>query len=192
MAVITQGAALTALSDMIIASNNAAMMPFGVTKQAADIMNALLKITTDPNIEGIPIRAEKETGSRDVEVAETMVIAQNDNGKAWLTDNSVPRPREWTVSGYLMSLSGFIDAFFRIKPTILAQTQMLDVYAKSRRPVWYKTHDNRFYQCLITQFTYEYNPTVQNAVHVNVTLREFVPLTSNTVAAIEYMQQVAS
>ena len=121
-----------------------------------------------------------------------MVIAQNDNGKAWLTDNSVPRPREWTVLGYLMSLSGFIDAFFRIKPTILAQTQMLDVYAKSRRPVWYKTHDNRFYQCLITQFTYEYNPTVQNAVHVNVTLREFVPLTSNTVAAIEYMQQVAS
>lgn len=176
IATIAASGPLTLLASMVVASTGAKVMPFGVTKEAADILNKTLSITLDPNIEGIPIRATAESGSREVDVTETMVISQSDNGKDWLTDNAVPRPREWTVTGYIMSLSGAIDAFFRIKPTIQAQALLLDTYAKSRRPVWFKTMAGQFVQTLITQFKYDLDPTVQNAIPVTVTLREFIPL----------------
>lgn len=178
------GDSSTLLSSMVLASKDIpGIMPWGRTKKVADVMNAIFEVMSLPNIEGIPIHAESESVSRDTDVSETMIIAQNDNGKDWLTDNAVPRPREWQINGYLSSISGVLDAYFAIKPTIVLQAELLDIYAKSRRPVWFKTHDNRFYRVLISRIQTSYDPTFQNAIKVQLTLREFIPLRTSLYSA---------
>ena len=170
------GNELTLLASMTVASAVSAFMPLGTAGIAAQAINTIVSTMTSPNIEGIPIRATKETVTRQADVAETVIIVQSNASKSVMQDNAVPHPREWQIEGYLASISGTLDAYFLIKPTIQMQAWYLDVLAKSRLPVWYKTHDNLFYQVLISNFSYAYEASMQNAISVSLTLKEYIPL----------------
>ena len=174
------GDELTLLASMTVASTVSAFMPLGSAMHAASAINTIVATMTSPNIEGIPIRATRETTNRRADVAETTVIVQSGNNKSILQDNVTPHPREWTLEGYLASISGTLDAYFMIKPTIQMQAWYLDVLAKSRLPVWFKTHDNLFYQVLISDYTYSYEASTQNTVTVSLTLKEYIPLQVTT------------
>lgn len=175
-----------------ISSGNASwsILSPGAGKGAIDSLNQAMKALNDPNIEGIVIRAESQTTTRDVDVSTQMIISQQekDNNKKWVTDNAVPRPRVWQVSGYLQAMPQ-VDAFLAIKPTIQAQLAYLDFMASSRRPVWFKAHYSLFYRVLIEHFTYSFDPRAQNVVKVDLTLREFVVNTVFAVTASEKAQR---
>lgn len=150
--------------------------PIGVSAAAAELVNAAASVFTDPNIEGIPIKAEFQRTSRDIDVSMQMLVSQGEGdagGKDWVTDNAAPRPRQWTIRGYLQSLSNIVDGYFIVKPTLLLQLSLLDGYAASRRPVWFKAHYSLFYRVLIEHFDFEFDPKAQNAVTVNLTLLEY-------------------
>lgn len=157
---------------------------FGKTAAVAEVINAIYATLADPNIEGIPIKASSQVCTRDINVTENMVIAQNDNSKEWVTDNAAPKCRQWQISGYLMSMSATVDGYMLVKPTLQLQIELLDAYARSRRPVWFKSHYATFNRVLIEHFSYSFEPTTQNGVKVDLKLREYKPYVASRYATV--------
>lgn len=152
--------------------------PLAGTKTAS-VMNAIAKSLLDPNLEGVPISTASITMTRDVEIAQTPVITGNGYSRYLLVDNSVPKPRRWTVSGFLTSTLD-IDAGLIIKPTILIQEKLLDAIAQSRRPAWFKTAKNEFVLVQIASLQLTEMPEAQNATKIDMTLQEFVCMEVNS------------
>lgn len=143
--------------------------------KTAEIMNTITRATLFPNIEGIVIFAEKEQCTRKSDVSEhIMVVQAQAAGSNYATDNAVPHPREWTISGYLTTILPS-DHFLILKPSISMQRAFLNMCMTARRPVWYKTFDNIFAKVLITNFDYAYDPKSMNTLQVNLQLREYTP-----------------
>lgn len=148
--------------------------------KSSQALNQVYEYVRDPNISGVIIHAASEKSSRDVDVSEHLVMSVfSDNSdsvgpnKQYVVENSAPKLREWQVEGYLVSTT-LLSAQCVVKTDLLTKMGMLDYFAKSRRPVLYKTSDCRFYKCLITHYECEYDPKATNAVHVSVSLKEYV------------------
>lgn len=137
-------------------------------------MNAILDELKNPNVEGIPIHAVKETIMQDVEVGENIVIVQSSENKKAVVDNVVPKLRRISLAGYLMAnnASG-IDQWLLVKPSLMTQKRILRYYAESRKPVWLKTSDNEFIMCLITHLETARTEKALNAVEISMELQEF-------------------
>lgn len=158
--------------------------PFDVAINALDphtspdvlkFMNDIYNATKDPNIEGIPIKSFHCTTQRDVEVADYGVIMSMGHRHENIADNAVPKPRTWNIEGYLTG-KWDMDIGFILKPSLLMQTKILDGFAVSRRPLWFKTDENEFVLAQITYFKSDKSAEVTNACKVSVQLKEFVPL----------------
>lgn len=154
----------------------------GISSKAAEVINKAYEYVRDPNISGIVIHSSSEKCERSVDVSERAVLSTIDAGtesqntavtKSYAIDNAAPKLREWTYDGYLVSTSIFASSLV-VKDDLLLKSMLLDFYAKSRKPVMLKTSDMRFYKVLITNYSYEYTPEATNALHVQVTLKEFV------------------
>lgn len=166
----------SALSDLAISGMGTNI---GQTELMTRI-NEIFKLTMEPNIEGIPIGTAQITVRRDVDVSESCLIVAESMNKEYRVSNSVPRLREWTLSGYVSSISVMIDAPFLIKPTIQLQCLLLDTYAKSRRPVWFKTNTGAFHKVLIKNLTMTQQPEWMNGVKVDIVLKEFMPVIAHS------------
>lgn len=129
-----------------------------------------------PNIAGIPISSAKIETNREIEVSESMVIVQTTKSRKYWTDNAVPRLKEWTVEGYLTSITP-LDTGCLIKPSLQWQAYYLDVCAKSRRPVLFKTNRGEFTQVQITSFHTIEEASYNNAIQVSISLKEYNPYT---------------
>ena len=139
-----------------------------------------------PNIAGVPISTESVSTSRDVDISESMVISQSSGSKLYMTDNAVPRLKEWVISGYLTS-SSLLDAGFLIKPSLVWQLYYLDVCAKSRRPVMFKTNKGEFVKVQITNLSTSEDATYNNCVKVSITLKEYNPYVAETATTTRLM-----
>lgn len=180
-------------SDAVIAAINSpsmlALIPGAMI--AIDIINKEAQILQDPNIEGIVIQTESLKCTRQVNLSDSQVILQQAGTSDIVADNAVPRPREWSISGYISSVNE-VDYFYVVKPSLITQTTLLDAYAKSRKPVWFKDDHNLFHKVQILDFTYDHDPKVTTAVHVTLSLREFAPLMlGKTIGDIIQMIEVA-
>lgn len=134
------------------------------------------KTLVEPNIAGVPISASHIETGREVEISESMVIVQDAAQKKYWTDNAVPRLKEWTLEGYLTSSSA-LDNGFIIKPSLTWQSYYLDVCAKSRRPVMFKTNRGEFVKVQITSLRTEEDATYNNVIKVYISLKEYNPYT---------------
>lgn len=139
-----------------------------------DTLKELNQALMQPNLAGIPISSSHIETNRDVEISESMVIVQSKQVKQYWTDNAVPRLKEWTIEGYLTPTSAIDDGCI-IKPTLQWQAFYLDVCAKSRRPVTFKTNRGEFVKVQITNFHTEEDATYNNAIKVNISLKEYNP-----------------
>ena len=148
--------------------------------KAVELLNYILKITMDPNIEGIPIGTSQISVTRDVDISESCFIVPQANNKEYRADNAVPRLREWTVNGYLSTMSTFADYGLVIKPTIIVQMKLLDTYAKSRRPVWFKTSNGTFHRVQIKHMQITQDPTMMNGAKIDLVLKEYYPIVINS------------
>lgn len=129
-----------------------------------------------PNIAGIPISSAKVETNREIEISESMVIVQSTKNRKYWTDNAVPRLKEWTIEGYLTSTSP-LDIGCLIKPSLQWQAYYLDVCARSRRPVLFKTNRGEFTQVQITSFHTIEEASYNNAIQVSISLKEYNPYT---------------
>lgn len=148
--------------------------------KAMELINYVLKITMDPNIEGIPIGTSQISVTRDVDISESCFIIPDEGSKEYRADNAVPRLREWSLTGYLSTMASFADYGIMIKPTILIQMKLLDTYAKSRRPVWFKTNNGTFYRVQIKHMQITQDPTMMNGAKIDVVLKEYYPIIVNS------------
>lgn len=159
----------------------------------------LIPDLVNPNIEGIPISSPRIRSSRESDISESQVICQKSATKEYRTDNTVPRLMEWSIEGYITSLSdinrnyrkagkglkdinggtgmffGGPDKGLPIKPTLVLQKQYLDACQCSRRPVWFKTNDCQFKLVQISSCSFEQEASNGNTVQVSMTLKEFNP-----------------
>ena len=149
-----------------------AATPFGQLMSKGG--NLAMQALVQPNIAGIPISSSKVETNREIEVSESMVIVQSEAMKQYWTDNSVPRLKEWTVEGYLTSTSP-LDSGCIIKPTLQWQAYYLDVCAKSRRPVVFKTNRGEFVKVQITNLHTTEEASYNNSIQVSMTLKEYNP-----------------
>ena len=160
----------TSLIDSIVVTTQSqlrSVMPPTVTS----LMDKALVV---PNIAGIPISSPKVETNKEVEVSESMVIVQSTATKKYWTDNSVPRLKEWTVSGYLTSSSP-LDTGLQIKPSLKWQAYYLDVCADSRRPVLFKTNRGEFVMVQITNLHTIEEASYNNGIEVQISLKEYNP-----------------
>lgn len=164
-----------------------------------EVLNKAVQCAMDPNIEGIPLSSTEVSVVRNVAVSENCYIipASADNGilsagtRQYIADNAVATPREWSVEGFLTTLTTSLDTGVVIKPTLLAQELYLDTCAKSRRPVWFKTPNNLFHRVLIQQLVFRQKPEATNATYVSAVLKEYVVFETDmqTMSATEATQQ---
>lgn len=156
-------------------------------RKTAKIINAITDELKDPNLEGIPIQAESEQVSQEIEVNKQVVIVQSASNKDLFVDNAVPQLKTWNIRGYLTSTPANIDAFLIIKPSLIVQKKLLEHYANSRMPIWYKTHDCSFHKVLITHYDFAYDTRALNAVLVNIALTEYkvMEVETTSLAAIQ-------
>lgn len=143
---------------------------------AASAVKLLDEALMQPNIAGIPISSAKVETNREIEVSESMVIVQSTKNRKYWTDNAVPRLKEWTIEGYLTSTSP-LDIGCLIKPSLQWQAYYLDVCARSRRPVLFKTNRGEFTQVQITSFHTIEEASYNNAIQVSISLKEYNPYT---------------
>ena len=141
---------------------------------ASNIDKFLAEALSIPNISGIPISTQHYSESREVDVSESMVLVQSTSTKKYWTDNAVPRLKTWNMDGYITSLSA-ADAGLRIKPSLTWQARYLDICAKSRRPIMFKTSRGEFTKVQITSLNLEEDPSYNNAIHISISLKEYAP-----------------
>lgn len=138
------------------------------------LVSTLAKATIEPNIAGIPISSAMVDTNREVEVSESQVIVQSTKTKKYWTDNAVPRLKEWSIQGYLTSTSP-LDTGQLIKPSLQWQAYYLDVCARSRRPVTFKTNRGEFVKVQITNLHTTEEAGYNNAIKVEISLKEYNP-----------------
>lgn len=166
-------AVLGSATDLLTSAGASGM---SIANSVYEELNAVLDELKNPNIEGIPIHADKEVESQDIEVAQNLLIQENVGNKDYTIDNAVPKLKTWQISGYLMAnpYTNPLDGHLMIKPGLVMQRKVLQWYIDSRMPVVFKTHDNRFFRVLITHMDTSYNVQALNALSINLTLTEFV------------------
>lgn len=149
-----------------------------ISPKAIDVINKMYEYVRDPNIDGIVIHAESETGGRDIDTSQRIVLSvENDDKdsttkKQYIVDNAVPKLRTWEINGYLITSSILLRGL-TVKDDLILKLSILDSYSKSRLPVLFKSCDMRFQKVLITHYDYEYDPKATNAVHIKVQLQEY-------------------
>jgi hypothetical protein len=148
----------------------------GFIKELFSLLAEAQSIMADPNIEGIVIKAEEEVCERVVDVSETMVVGDTGTEKQWVSDNAAPRPRTWTIKGKIVTMFNAIDNGLINKPTILTQIKLLDMFAESRVPVWYKSSTGNFHRVQIKNIRTTFVPNEANAASISVELKEYVAM----------------
>lgn len=147
-----------------------------VRSLANSLTKSIEAALAEPNIAGIPISTARIETSRDIEVSESMVIVQSTKSRKYWTDNAVPRLKEWNIDGYL-TVTTPLDSGCLIKPSLQWQIYYLDVCAKSRRPVMFKTNRGEFVKVQITNLHTEEEASYNNVIHVTISLKEYNPYT---------------
>lgn len=146
-----------------------------IPQSALSITQEVYKSTAAPNVAGIPVYANMQKKRAEADVSTTPVIQQSISARTYVTDSSTPKPKEFTLEGYIMPLVLSVDAGLSIKPTIVMQLKYIDAVIASRRPVWYKDAFSRFFLVMVTACEEEHDPKVQNGVKVSINMQEYVP-----------------
>ena len=133
---------------------------------------ALLEALSNPSLCFVPIYSESVRKVRTAEIATSMIMAQAEGKKQFITDNSAPKPRVWHVVGYLRSLIPYLESTLNFKPTIMLQKTVLDQAMISGFAIPFKTNDGELVDVLISSLEMEDTPQSQSSVKITVSVQE--------------------
>lgn len=139
---------------------------------SAEALENILTALQQPSLCFVPIKSESLVMRRSVDIGTTMLISQADQKKDYLTDNAAPRPRTWTGSGYISSLSPLLEDGILIKPTLLVQQAILDAAAESRQSVKFKTDTGEIVDVLIQDLQIASTPKGAGVKQVSYVVQE--------------------
>lgn len=149
--------------------------------EVARYMNQIWELFQQPNIEGIVIFTENESTSRQMDVSTSPLVVQRTSvlgaitQTSYVTDNAVPRPRTWQLTGHLTTVLS-TDHYYVVKPSLLLQRDYLDMCMRTRKPVVFKSYDNNFHKVLISDMRTNWDPKSMNTLVINISLVEYVPI----------------
>ena len=171
------------LIDISLVTN--AATAYALSKASPYLQDVYEKTLVEPNIEGVPISASSISTSRDIDVGEQAMIVQSTSQKKYWTDNAVPKLKEWHMEGYITSALA-LDSLYLIKPSLKMQLNFLDRCAASRRPVLFKDNRGEFIFVQITNLQTTEEPQYNNAIKVNISLKEYKPFTvTNSIVQVK-------
>lgn len=138
----------------------------------ASQLKTLIESLYQPSLCFIPIQSETLTMRRSADIGTTMLISQVNQKKEYITDNSAPRPRTWSGTGYITSLTPLIENYLVIKPTLQVQQAILEAAADSRQPVKFKTDTGEIVDVLIQDLQISASVKGMNVRAVSYTVQE--------------------
>ena len=143
-----------------------------------DIQRALLEALSNPSLCYVPIYSSEFQRERVAEISTSMIMSQAEGKKQFVTDNTAPHPRVWTMTGYLRSLIPYLERTLLFKPTILLQKFVLDQAMISGEPVPFKTNEGEIVDVLISRLVMIDTPQSQSSVKIMATVQEIPYLTA--------------
>lgn len=165
--IVAAGRNLSAINGAPIGKLVAAFTGVDLT-QIEGAINSL----NQPSLCYIPIQSEAITMKRTADIGTTMLIAQTNQAKEYVTDNSAPRPRVWTGNGYITPLVPILENGLVIKPSIQVQQAILEAAADSRQPVKFKTDNGEVVDVLIQDLQITSTPKSSNVRVISYTVQE--------------------
>lgn len=144
-----------------------------------DIQRALLEALSNPSLCYVPIYSSEFQRERVAEISTSMIMSQAEGKKQFVTDNTAPHPRVWTMTGYLRSLIPYLERSLLFKPTILLQKFVLDQAMISGEPVPFKTNEGEVVDVLISRLVMIDTPQSQSSVKIMATVQEIPYLTAD-------------
>ena len=151
----------------------------------ASQLDTIMESLNQPSLCYVPIQSESLTMRRTSDIGTTMLISQTDQRKEYITDNTAPRPRTWSGSGYITALVPLFENYLVIKPTIQAQMAILDAASDSRQPVKFKTDTGEVVDVLIQDLQIAATPKGMNVRQVTYTVQEVKILENSIMMGFE-------
>ena len=148
-------------------------------------LGAILESLNQPSLCYVPIQSESLTMRRTADIGTTMLISQTDQRKEYVTDNTAPRPRTWSGSGYITALVPIFENYLVIKPTIQAQQAILEAAVDSRQPVKFKTDSGEVVDVLIQDLQITSIPKGMNVRQITYTVQEVKILENSILTGVE-------
>lgn len=146
----------------------------------ASQLSTIIESLNQPSLCYIPIQSESLAMRRTVDIGTTMLISQTNQKKDYVTDNSAPRPRTWSGSGYITSLVPLFENYLVIKPSLQVQMAVLDAAADSRQPIKFKTDTGEVVDVLVQDLQIASIPKGNNVKQITYTVQE-VKVLENTI-----------
>lgn len=140
---------------------------------SADLLSAL---NTNVSVGFIPIFSESVNVDRNVDVSAIMLADVTTGKKEYITDNTAPQPRVWSVSGYIKNLVPVLESVLVVKPTLLLQKWLLDYYAQKRTTIPFRDEAGDIIEVVIKQVSFSYDAKATNAYSVRLVLQEAVTI----------------
>lgn len=155
-----------------------ALGTMGSIGTGVDIGRALIEALSNPSLCFVPIYCDEFKRERVAEISTSMIMAQAEGKKQFVTDNTAPHPRTWTMNGYLKSLIPYLESTLLFKPTILLQKFVLDAAMMSGEAIPFKTAEGEIVDVLISRLVMTDTPRSQSSVMISVTVQEIPYMTA--------------
>lgn len=168
-----------------LASKTGGKVLAALTGIDASQLGTILESLNQPSLCYVPIQSESLTMRRTADIGTTMLISQTDQRKEYVTDNTAPRPRTWSGTGYITALVPMFESYLVIKPTIQAQQAILEAAADSRQPVKFKTDSGEVVDVLIQDLQITSIPKGMNVRQISYTVQEVKVLENSILTGAE-------
>lgn len=134
----------------------------------------------NPTINGIPIECETYSEANESEISEQLIVSVG-KGKQFVTDNIAPKPRTWTMSGWIAPTFLELSALSPVlQPILLLKIRQLRKYFNSRSPVLFTTKNREeFLQVGIKSMVFSSDPSIANRQPISLVIKE-MPIINQT------------
>ena len=142
----------------------------------ASALRLARNLLTLPALAFVPIHPVSFRTVREAEVSSQLLISQEAGGKEFVTDNTAPGPRFWTIDGYISGIP-YVELSCWFMPSLLLQKLVIDTAHKSRKPVIFRTTDGEIVNVLIRKNEFIEEADNMNTVHIQAIVQEINNLT---------------
>jgi hypothetical protein len=147
-----------------------------ITSNVALALTLIKQWLGQPNVGGIPIKSTRFDCIMEAEVSRHVLINLM-GGLQNVMDNVAPGPRTWEIEGTVGGIPLELSSLYM--PSIKAAVDYLDGLFQSRQQTTLLDPDFRTFDVFISNFTYSYDPAIQNRIKVKLSLVQVFILTAS-------------
>jgi hypothetical protein len=149
-----------------IDANQAGTLALTISNKAS---KAIQEFMSTPSVNGILIYPNEYLEVVDSNVSEQMII-DGSGGAIQYFDNIALQPRAWQIKGFIKASIGENTNLFQ--PSLQVQKYALFQFRNLRQPVQFKDPQQQTFKCFIEKLEFPQQPDTQNALIINISLKE--------------------